>query len=182
MKFDKKLKTVSSSNKTVTFSSSAGKNNSSLLRFLLRCWFEAEHSNWSCFVWLQVSTNISDGSADQPASALRFSHLLMSAAGEEWMTGITAKLCVFLQGCRWKILSTFLFWDVGTLGRYQSASLPQVIRSSAGSQSLCAVCVEVLLAEFQKTGQLFAIKALKKRDIVSRDEVDRCVSRFHSKH
>ncbi|KAF6733915.1 Serine/threonine-protein kinase N2 [Oryzias melastigma] len=64
-----------------------------------------------------VSTNISDGSADQPASALRFSHLLMSAAGEEWMTRITAKLCVFLQGCRWKILSTFLFWDVGTLGR-----------------------------------------------------------------
>lgn len=33
--------------------------------------------------------------------------------------------------------------------------------------------VQVLLAEFKKTGKLYAIKALKKRDIVTRDEVDR---------
>lgn len=32
---------------------------------------------------------------------------------------------------------------------------------------------QVLLAEFKKTGKLYAIKALKKKDIVTRDEVDR---------
>ncbi|XP_067376005.1 serine/threonine-protein kinase N2-like isoform X3 [Channa argus] len=35
---------------------------------------------------------------------------------------------------------------------------------------------KVLLAEFKKTGKLYAIKALKKRDIVSRDEVDSLMS------
>lgn len=33
--------------------------------------------------------------------------------------------------------------------------------------------IQVLLAELKKTGKLYAIKALKKRDIVTRDEVDR---------
>lgn len=37
------------------------------------------------------------------------------------------------------------------------------------------VLVQVLLAEFKKTGKLYAIKALKKKDIVTRDEVDRSV-------
>lgn len=37
--------------------------------------------------------------------------------------------------------------------------------------------VKVLLAEHKKSGKLYAIKALKKADIVSRDEVDRWVSR-----
>lgn len=37
----------------------------------------------------------------------------------------------------------------------------------------CLVSVQVLLAEFKKTGKLYAIKALKKKDIVTRDEVDR---------
>ena len=31
----------------------------------------------------------------------------------------------------------------------------------------------MLLAEYRKTGKLYAVKALKKCDIVSRDEVDR---------
>ncbi|KAK2838094.1 hypothetical protein Q5P01_015306 [Channa striata] len=35
---------------------------------------------------------------------------------------------------------------------------------------------KVLLAEFKKSGKLYAIKALKKRDIVSRDEVDSLMS------
>ncbi|XP_047237425.1 serine/threonine-protein kinase N2-like isoform X1 [Girardinichthys multiradiatus] len=35
---------------------------------------------------------------------------------------------------------------------------------------------KVLLAEFKKTGRLFAIKALKKRDIVTRDEMDSLMS------
>uniref|UniRef100_A0A3B4YRG7 Serine/threonine-protein kinase N2-like n=1 Tax=Seriola lalandi dorsalis TaxID=1841481 RepID=A0A3B4YRG7_SERLL len=35
---------------------------------------------------------------------------------------------------------------------------------------------KVLLAEFKKTGKLYAIKALKKRDIVTRDEVDSLMS------
>lgn len=34
----------------------------------------------------------------------------------------------------------------------------------------------MLLAEHKKSGKLYAIKALKKADIVSRDEVDRWVS------
>lgn len=36
-----------------------------------------------------------------------------------------------------------------------------------------ASCPQVLLAEFKRSGKLFAIKALKKGDIVSRNEVDR---------
>lgn len=32
---------------------------------------------------------------------------------------------------------------------------------------------QVLLAEYKSTGEMFAIKALKKGDIVARDEVDR---------
>lgn len=32
---------------------------------------------------------------------------------------------------------------------------------------------QVLLAEYKTTGEMFAIKALKKGDIVTRDEVDR---------
>lgn len=32
---------------------------------------------------------------------------------------------------------------------------------------------QVLLAEYKTTGEMFAIKALKKGDIVARDEVDR---------
>uniref|UniRef100_A0A8P4GR78 Serine/threonine-protein kinase N2 n=2 Tax=Dicentrarchus labrax TaxID=13489 RepID=A0A8P4GR78_DICLA len=35
---------------------------------------------------------------------------------------------------------------------------------------------KVLLAEFKKTGKLYAIKALKKKDIVTRDEVDSLMS------
>lgn len=42
-------------------------------------------------------------------------------------------------------------------------------------QSVVGVSVQVLLAEFKKTGKLYAIKALKKKDIVTRDEVDRYV-------
>lgn len=34
---------------------------------------------------------------------------------------------------------------------------------------------QVLLAEYKNTNEMFAIKALKKGDIVSRDEVDRQV-------
>lgn len=32
---------------------------------------------------------------------------------------------------------------------------------------------QVLLSEYKSTGEMFAIKALKKGDIVARDEVDR---------
>lgn len=40
------------------------------------------------------------------------------------------------------------------------------------SDGLCAL-LQVLLAEYKSTGEMFAIKALKKGDIVARDEVDR---------
>jgi len=38
--------------------------------------------------------------------------------------------------------------------------------------SFC-LSLKVLLAEFKRTGKLYAIKALKKGDVVTRDEVDR---------
>lgn len=41
-----------------------------------------------------------------------------------------------------------------------------------------SVCLQVLLSEYKKTGTMYAIKALKKGDIVARDEVDRCVLMF----
>lgn len=37
----------------------------------------------------------------------------------------------------------------------------------------CFVFLQVLLAEYKRTGKLYAIKALKKGDVVTRDEVDR---------
>lgn len=40
---------------------------------------------------------------------------------------------------------------------------------------LVSVCLKVLLSEYKKTGMMYAIKALKKGDIVARDEVERCV-------
>lgn len=47
---------------------------------------------------------------------------------------------------------------------------------SAGQQNdffhLC-LSVQVLLSEYKQTGSLYAIKALKKGDIVARDEVER---------
>lgn len=39
--------------------------------------------------------------------------------------------------------------------------------------------IKVLLAEYKKSGKLYAIKALKKGDIVTRDEVDRWVIRLN---
>lgn len=44
--------------------------------------------------------------------------------------------------------------------------------------------LKVLLAEFKRTGKLYAIKALKKGDVVTRDEVDRLgsVSRCQECH
>uniref|UniRef100_A0A8P4KJ33 Protein kinase C n=1 Tax=Dicentrarchus labrax TaxID=13489 RepID=A0A8P4KJ33_DICLA len=43
-------------------------------------------------------------------------------------------------------------------------------------QYVVNVSAQVLLAEFKKTGKLYAIKALKKKDIVTRDEVDSLMS------
>ena len=43
-------------------------------------------------------------------------------------------------------------------------------------QNELRVCLQVLLSEYKKTGTMYAIKALKKGDIVARDEVERCVS------
>lgn len=41
---------------------------------------------------------------------------------------------------------------------------------------LLHACSQVLLSEYKKTGTMYAIKALKKGDIIARDEVERCVS------
>lgn len=40
---------------------------------------------------------------------------------------------------------------------------------------LLHVCSQVLLSEYKKTGTMYAIKALKKGDIIARDEVERFV-------
>ncbi len=50
-------------------------------------------------------------------------------------------------------------WDVAPADSFL-VSIPLIIR-------------QVLLAEYKTTGEMFAIKALKKGDIVARDEVDR---------
>lgn len=39
----------------------------------------------------------------------------------------------------------------------------------------CVLYFQVLLSEYKKTGTMYAIKALKKGDIIARDEVERCV-------
>lgn len=40
-------------------------------------------------------------------------------------------------------------------------------------QTSCLKCLQVLLSEHKKTGTMYAIKALKKGDIIARDEVER---------
>lgn len=42
--------------------------------------------------------------------------------------------------------------------------------------------IQVLLADFKKTGKLYVIKALKKRHIVTRDEEDRLVFFKNRRH
>ena len=44
-----------------------------------------------------------------------------------------------------------------------------------GAQSLSGP--QVLLVQFKGTGQYYAIKALKKQEVLSRDEIERCVLR-----
>lgn len=45
--------------------------------------------------------------------------------------------------------------------------------SSSDASLHPAAHLQVLLSEYKSTGEMFAIKALKKGDIVARDEVDR---------
>uniref|UniRef100_A0AAQ4RZD3 Protein kinase N3 n=1 Tax=Gasterosteus aculeatus aculeatus TaxID=481459 RepID=A0AAQ4RZD3_GASAC len=54
--------------------------------------------------------------------------------------------------------------------------LPATRQTSPTSTPFALLPVQVLLAEFKKTEKLYAIKALKKRDIVTRDEVDSLMS------
>ncbi|TWW60836.1 Serine/threonine-protein kinase N2 [Takifugu flavidus] len=51
-----------------------------------------------------------------------------------------------------------------------------VITATTNKPSTLTLDNMVLLAEFKKTGKLYAIKALKKKDIVTRDEVDSLMS------
>jgi len=41
---------------------------------------------------------------------------------------------------------------------------------------MCVLLMQVLLAQYKATGEYFAIKALKKGDIIARDEVDSLMS------
>ncbi|KAM7391077.1 hypothetical protein PAMP_021793 [Pampus punctatissimus] len=59
----------------------------------------------------------------------------------------------------------------------QGEDVPTIITTAHKPSSVSALQEHlVLLAEFTKTGKLYAIKALKKRDIVTRDEVDSLMS------
>lgn len=51
--------------------------------------------------------------------------------------------------------------------------IPAVLLSVASFILISLIIQQVLLAEYKTTGEMFAIKALKKGDIVARDEVDR---------
>ena len=53
----------------------------------------------------------------------------------------------------------------------QFLKCPEYVRSSA--LFLTPLLLQVLLSEYKKSGRLYAIKALKKGDIVARDEVER---------
>lgn len=46
-------------------------------------------------------------------------------------------------------------------------------RDGAGMSHVILFPFQVLLSEYKRTGSLYAIKALKKGDIVARDEVER---------
>lgn len=48
-----------------------------------------------------------------------------------------------------------------------------MISAGDGFIFISLIIQQVLLAEYKTTGEMFAIKALKKGDIVARDEVDR---------
>ena len=84
-----------------------------------------------------------------------------------------------VQGWRWRISNASLFWEEATLGRLFVLSMDTrmnyFVLLWVFLLYLMCFCIQVLLAEFKKTGTLYAIKALKKRDIVTRDEVDRSV-------
>ncbi|XP_061881139.1 serine/threonine-protein kinase N1-like isoform X5 [Entelurus aequoreus] len=70
-----------------------------------------------------------------------------------------AKKTSLLPRCEWRTCATCRCWAEATLG-----SLPW------------KCCVQVLLAESRRTGGLYAVKALKKSDVVTRDEVDSLMS------
>uniref|UniRef100_A0A8P4KP58 Serine/threonine-protein kinase N2 n=1 Tax=Dicentrarchus labrax TaxID=13489 RepID=A0A8P4KP58_DICLA len=93
-------------------------------------------------LYLQSSINNTEGSEDQPVSALKYIHIHFLN------TGKSKKLRMEMQMDDYKYISV--------LGRGHFG--------------------KVLLAEFKKTGKLYAIKALKKKDIVTRDEVDSLMS------
>uniref|UniRef100_A0AAQ5ZLN5 protein kinase C n=1 Tax=Amphiprion ocellaris TaxID=80972 RepID=A0AAQ5ZLN5_AMPOC len=60
-----------------------------------------------------------------------------------------------------------------TPSRYTNTHTGKILRKSVNSVPLdCSSSLQVLLAEYKSTGEMFAIKALKKGDIVARDEVD----------
>uniref|UniRef100_A0A8C6MEH2 Protein kinase N2 n=1 Tax=Nothobranchius furzeri TaxID=105023 RepID=A0A8C6MEH2_NOTFU len=59
--------------------------------------------------------------------------------------------------------------NIATWGRLVRRAIPAVSSNSFSPQ---AAETGVLLAEYKSTGEMFAIKALKKGDIVARDEVD----------
>ena len=63
------------------------------------------------------------------------------------------------------VLPNFLFLSCSTLMTLDNFRLISVLgRGHFG---------KVLLTEYKNTGELFAIKALKKRDVVAREEVER---------
>lgn len=50
-----------------------------------------------------------------------------------------------------------------------------IFESETNRAVAACACLQVLLSEYKKTGTMYAIKALKKGDIIARDEVERCV-------
>lgn len=63
-----------------------------------------------------------------------------------------------------------LCWVVG--GGFKGSSAARLEPDLSGLQ--------VLLAQFKGTGKYYAIKALKKQEVLSRDEIERCVGRLGS--
>lgn len=136
------------------------------------------------FVYLQSSVNSTEGSEDQPVSALKYKHtytctrthrhcLIYCQSWERNMTFTFSFHRVFMR----MHMEDFKYISVLGRGHFGKVTLEKFFtldqNFSVGRSECFFFSVQVLLAEFKKTGKLYAIKALKKRDIVTRDEVDR---------
>lgn len=69
-------------------------------------------------------------------------------------------------------------WPANTGDRYYLGTLLGSIvnKESFKTQVFCCLSLQVILSEYKDTGEYFALKALKKGEIIARDEVESLMS------